>query len=310
MENFDINTLDIKTLRLLLAIAQTGSVSGGAEKRGMTQSTASYGLEKLRIAFRDPLFIRAGRGVMPTERGQEILEECRILLGRLDHLASANHFDPEADRRTFVIAATGLAVDVILVPLHRRLSHLAPAARLAVRGMDLKHLVERLETEWDIAVSATVEASPHLKRRRLFEDRFVTYYDPGHRAPPASLEEFCAAPHAVATLGGTASSVVDPALLKKGLRRNVALEVTSFEMLPSLMRRSAMISTLPVRLAERLMKDFASVPCPLDLAPLTIHAVWHARKHTEAGHRWLREQLGQAAAAIPPLPDDSPQFSP
>lgn len=295
MENLDINGLDVKTLRLLIAIDETGSVSRGAEARGMTQSTASYALDKLRAAFRDPLFIRQSRGVTPTARGEQIIEGCREALARLDTLAAANHFDPATETRDFTIAATAYEIETVVAPLRRDLSRSAPHCRLIIRGMDIKNLEERLAHDWDLALMSDPTDSPHLKRVLLFEDHYVTFYDPEARDAPDTLEAFRQAPHALATLGGKTSSVIDKELAKSGHQRHVALVVDGFESLPSLMRDSDLITTLPRRIGEALMRGYAFVPCPLLLAPLPIHAVWQVKKDTEAGHRWLRERIRSAS---------------
>lgn len=299
MENIDINGLDIKTLRLLLAIADQGSVSKAAEARAMTQSTASYGLDKLRAAFKDPLFVRAGQGMTVTARGSHIVEGCRDFLAALDTLSLDDRFDPAETDRDFVISAAAYEVETILVPSRRMLARDAPGARLVVRGLDLRQVTGQLDSDVDLALLATPTDSPILKRRLLFEDDYVTFFDPTARKAPRSITSFSAAPHAMATLGGKTSSQIDTALTAQGFRRRVALTVSSLESLPSMMRGSDLITTLPRRIGQGLMRDFAQASCPLELPRLSIYALWHARKDTDAGHRWLRGQIYRAATMKP-----------
>ena len=297
MENFDINSLDIKSLRLLVTIADTGSVTLSAERRGMTQSTASYQLARLRDAFDDPLFVRAGQGVTPTELGELIIGECREILDRLDRLAKLNRFDPDTARRDFVIAAAGYEIHTILAPLRRMLDQQAPHCRLIIRSLDLSSLPDRLDRDWDLALMAAPVDSPLLKRKLLFEDDYVTFFDPNESAPPDRLERFLAARHAVITLGGREATAVDDQLASRGKHRHVALVVNQFEALPPLMQGTDLVTTLPVRMGEGLMHDFAHCPCPVPLAPLPIQAVWHARKDSHPAHRWLRQLVSRAAKA-------------
>ena len=295
MENFDINFLDFKTLRLLVAISETGSVSQAAERRGMTQSTASYGLEKLRQAFSDPLFIRAGRGVVATTRGAEIVVECQQILDRLDQLASTNRFDPTTAQRDFVIAAAAFEIETILVPLRRQLATLSPHSRLIVQALDIGNIVARLDRDCDIALMSNVVESPLLKRTLLFDDQFVTFYDPQARSAPKTLDAFCRAPHVLVTLGGGMSSAVDAELTKIRRKRRVALVVDHLAAVAPMMQGSDLIITLPGRIGPGLMRDFAQVPCPVSMPPLPIYSHWHARKHTDPGHRWLRQLVADVA---------------
>jgi len=297
MENFDINALDIKTLRLLIAIADSGSVSLAAERRGMTQSTASYGLEKLRQAFGDPLFIRSGRGVIATEGGEKVVAACRESLTQLDALGALRQFDPGSAKRDFVFAATGYELETLLVPLRQVLEKEAPMTRMIVRALDLSKLVEKLATEWDLALMSEPPNVPFLKKALLFEDDYVTFYDPEVREAPKTLEAFCAAGHAVATLGGSPVSEVDRQLETLGRARHIALMVSHFEGLARLMRGTPYITTLAKGKAQGLMRDFDFTECVVSLPKVPIYAVWHVRKHADPSQMWLRQRLKQIARA-------------
>ena len=257
----------------------------------MTQSTASYGLDKLRHAFSDPLFIREGRGVAMTDLGEQIIGECRAVLDRLDGLADLSSFDPGTAHRDFVIAAPGFEVHIILAPLRRLLAKEAPGIRLVIRSLDLSAVAQKLERDWDLALMGTPPAGNHLKCTRLFEDKFVTFYDPDIRSAPKDIDEFCAAPHAIATLGGDSSTAVDKALSKKSRSREVRLIVNNFESLPVMMEGSDLITTIAERMGTGLMRGFAHAPCPIELTPIPVQAVWHARRQTEPGHIWLRQKI-------------------
>jgi DNA-binding transcriptional LysR family regulator len=47
--------------------------------------------------------------------------------------------------------------------------------------------------------------------------------------------------------------------------------------------------TLALRWASFLPLEI--VELPFELAPFTLHAVWHERVQDDPGHAWLREQL-------------------
>ena len=48
MSNFDWLDLDAKLLRLLVTVVDTGSITGAAQRLGVTQSAVSHLLDKLR----------------------------------------------------------------------------------------------------------------------------------------------------------------------------------------------------------------------------------------------------------------------
>ena len=300
MEKFDINALDIKTLRLLLAIAKTGSVSAAALQRGMTQSTASYGLEKLRTAFQDPIFVRTGKGVAPTARGDQIVAACGAILQQMDDLAAGNRFEPASARRDFTLAASAYEIGTVLARLRPRLAEQAPGCRLILRPIELDRIAQLLDGDCDIALMSEPRDTASLKRTLLFEDDYVTFYDNRVRTAPDGLDAFCAAPQAVVTLGGSTTTDLDRELAKLGRSRTVSLVVNTFESLGPMMRNSDLVATLPRRIGDGPMAGFDWTPCPVALAPLPIYAVWHLRKDSAAGHRWLRQQIRHAARAATP----------
>lgn len=59
-------------LRTFLAIYRSGSVTDGAEHRGLTQPAASQQLASLERALGGPLFVRKPSGMEPTQRGREL----------------------------------------------------------------------------------------------------------------------------------------------------------------------------------------------------------------------------------------------
>lgn len=70
------------------------SVTGAANRLGVTQSAVSHILDKLRLAVGDPLFVRSGRGIVPTERAIALHEPIRSVLDELKGLTNERVFDP------------------------------------------------------------------------------------------------------------------------------------------------------------------------------------------------------------------------
>jgi DNA-binding transcriptional LysR family regulator len=73
-------------LRTFVAVYRTGSVSGGAVVRGLTQSAASQQLAGLERRVGLPLFTRNPHGVEPTRRGRELYAQVADSLDRLEHV--------------------------------------------------------------------------------------------------------------------------------------------------------------------------------------------------------------------------------
>ncbi|WP_144110937.1 LysR family transcriptional regulator [Paraburkholderia sp. BCC1886] len=71
---------DLTQLRTFVAVAESGSVSAGAERVFLSQSSVSEQLKKLEERAGQPLFVRSKQGVSATAAGSRLLEHARRIL--------------------------------------------------------------------------------------------------------------------------------------------------------------------------------------------------------------------------------------
>src|SRR4051794_13757650 len=76
--------LDVSRLRVLVAIARTGSVTGAAKELHYSQPSVSHHLARLEAETGAKLVQRAGRGIRLTDAGRTLAERGAEILGRLD----------------------------------------------------------------------------------------------------------------------------------------------------------------------------------------------------------------------------------
>jgi DNA-binding transcriptional LysR family regulator len=79
---------DLTTLNLVLAIADTRSITGGAERESLALAAASKRLSDLEARLGVALFTRRARGVEPTEAGRAMVRHVRNLQAQLHALES------------------------------------------------------------------------------------------------------------------------------------------------------------------------------------------------------------------------------
>ncbi len=72
MKKFHISKVDVKLLQIFEAVFEAGSVTAAADRLELSQPLISHALDRLRSAFNDPLFVRSGRSISPTDRAQEL----------------------------------------------------------------------------------------------------------------------------------------------------------------------------------------------------------------------------------------------
>lgn len=78
-----LKDFDLNLLKVFETVYISGSGMRAAEILGVTASAISQSLQKLRIFFNDPLFIREGKGVSPTSVADKIHESISENIGLL-----------------------------------------------------------------------------------------------------------------------------------------------------------------------------------------------------------------------------------
>ena len=79
--------IDFVTLKLLLAVAQTGSITKAAAQQNLALGAASTRLRELEARFGVPLMVRHARGVRFTEAGNAVLHHARSIDRELAQMA-------------------------------------------------------------------------------------------------------------------------------------------------------------------------------------------------------------------------------
>lgn len=287
-----MDTIDIRLLRIFVAIFEARHVTRAAEALDLAQPTLSLALGRLRALFGDPLFVRAGRGVAPTPRAEALIGPARDLLRDLDRLAqSRDGFDPASAQRLFRIAMTEASHVTLLPKLLAHVRGAAPGVTLeAARiGTDLAAAMEAGAIDLAIGLIPGLERGP--RQQTLYMQDWVCLT---HRRHPRirdalSLADWRRESH-VEIVGGTGQQLLDSALAKAGAQRRVALRMPGFLGLPAIIGATDLIATLPRQIGETLAQGagLATHDCPVPVPRFAVKQHWHPRAHADAANRWLR----------------------
>lgn len=295
--------LDGRLLKLLIVLVEEGSLTRAAERLDTTQSAVSHQLANLRRIVGDPLFVKAGRGVVATARAVELAERARGLLEGLRVFADSETFDPAGLDGEFVIAANDFQRDLLLPRLLARLRTVAPRVRLRAIPSNVPGAELLREARCHLIVTPRPPPAGDVLQRRLFADRYVCFYDPAVRAAPAALAEYLEAEHLTVVYESRGPLDIDRELAERSIARRFAAVVSNFSGIPPFLRGSRYLATLPSLLGREILRDFAQTGLPFPCAPMPMYMVWHQRDQRNPAHRWLREELAAlAAACVGPAP--------
>ncbi|WP_051229305.1 LysR family transcriptional regulator [Paludibacterium yongneupense] len=284
-------------LASLDALLEQGNVTKAAQRLHISQPALSAQLGRLRTLFDDALLVPAkqGRGMVLTHRAEAIKAPLHQALERLKQLLEAPpDFVPEQAQRTFVLIMNDNAASMLAGPL-LALAQQAKArgVRLAFLNLPKSRVGEALERgEADIAIGTPPDSGEWLISRRLLRDEFCVACRRGLVSGAVDLNTYLSLPHAmVSGDGGNFASAVDTALAKLGLRRDVAISVQNYGVIPTILMSSDCLCTLPKRFLASFGMHLELHPMPFSLPEFALSAFWHTRSSHDPGHMWLREQL-------------------
>lgn len=298
----DIRGVDLNLLLVLAVLLEERSVTRTARRLGLTQSTVSGMLARLREALGDPLFVRSQRGMLPTPRAEAMAGPLRAWIAEAQTLIVPAAFDPGHWRGSVALASTDFTQHVLFEPFLRTLRERAPQLRVALHPLVFEEVAERIgRGVFDLAVSVSGWVPADLPSLALSKERYVLAMWTGHELAGRrriGVDHFCAHDHVIVSpSGGGFTGPVDEALAKLGRHRRVRLSVPSFSLAVDLLAGSDLLCVLPERMA-RGRADIRTCRPPFATREVEMVAVWHPRFSDDPGHRWLRETLAETARSV------------
>ncbi len=297
MKKFDFLSLDGRSLRTFLVVLDERSISRAAAQLGVTQSAVSHLLDKLRLILGDPLFVRAGRGISPTERAIALREPIQAVLDSMKTLTDERPFDPAVGSMQFTVAANDFQRDLIFPGLLRTLDSEAIdiSFRFIPSGIPATDLLRRARCQ--LIVTPLPPEGPDIYQVRLFEDQVRCFFDPDRREAPASKEEFLQAERIEVRFG-------DEETATENLRRSLPtelpkarIEVPNFSALAAFLKGTELISAQLSLLGSVNLQGLGSAPLPFRTRKTTMYMAWHKRDHLDPAHKWLRARIREQVAA-------------
>jgi LysR family transcriptional regulator for metE and metH len=241
--------LDLRHLRLIAAMAESGGQTRAARKLNLTQSALSHQLRELESRIGAPLFIRASRRMVLTAAGERVLTSARRILHEVETL----------ERDLVSESASGGAGVVRLATECYTCYHWLPAVVTAFRQewprVDVRIIAEAtanpvralLDGALDLAIVAGDVDERRLGCTSLFEDEQVVVVAPGH---PLANREYIApedlrSEHLILyTTHSSESSVIREVLRPAGVEPRQLTRVQLTEAIVELVKAGLGISVL------------------------------------------------------------------
>lgn len=300
----DISALDVHQLRLLHLLLTRASVSSVARALGVSQPAVSLRLARLREVFDDPLLVRAGPGMVLTERGQALMEPLAIVLDGIDRLSnSVGPFDPAQTRRHLRFSIPNYMGALLMPKLAAKLTAEAPKMQLTLQtivpGRDYDRSLA--EGECDLLVGDWPTKHEHLRSVSLPKDRLVCILARDHPLAARerlSMKEYMAAAHiSPSRWSDWRFSPVDSQLTRMKERRNVQVVAPNYTLLPQIVASTRLVLTTASRFSDfaRRTADVVVRGAPEEFQPIQFRMLWHERSQSDEVHAWARSILRDIA---------------
>ena len=301
--------IDGEALVFFLTLAELHSLPRTAERLGISLSSANRILAKLRDYWGEPLFVRSGFQMTPTEAAKHRLSRVRSILKTLSALKSPETaVDPATLRATVRIAAYDNACAVGVASIFRDFEKKLPRVVFHVIQSDGRLIDDLLADRLDMAFFARQGLPPELHAAPVFMTPYVVVVAKGHplenRAQAAGAldrEDLQAwrqvlvntQPDRDRAPNSPAGGWFNPD--KAG---RVAAVIPFFLAVPLMLEGTDCYSVVP-EAAARLFIDetkFSLLPVSVKAPKLTVSLAWHERTHGDPAFQLIRSTLLVLAA--------------
>ena len=174
--------MNLKDLKYLVALADTGHFRKAAERTFVSQPTLSAQLKKLEEYLGVKLVERQPRNVQLTEVGKQVVVRARRMLDEGDQIVALarNNKDPFAGRLKLALIPT---IGPYLLPrVMQKIRKALPQLGLMLYEHQTEALLKRLhDGEVDLGIMALPIAQDGMETRELYEEAFTVAL-PNHHA--------------------------------------------------------------------------------------------------------------------------------
>ena len=296
-----IRNIDLNLLVVFDAVYATSNISHAARQLSLTQPAVSNAIARLREHFDDPLFVRAGRGVKPTLRSQQMIEGIRDALRLIrSQVEGERDIDLATYKRQFRVVVADPLEPLLMPPVLRAIDTAAPHISIEARpASNTKVIDELMAGTLDLACYPFLIGSQELVIVPLMPCEHVIVSRRNHPQIGKSLdsETFMRLGH-VALIPELRGHVnIDRDITTRAGARRIVYMVNRVWSVPAIIGNTDLVTILPRRFAEYVAPifDLAIHQSPVPISEQEFHLMWHEKNNDDPGHRWLRESILAAA---------------
>lgn len=293
-----MRTQELNLLMMFDAIMTEGSITRAAERLAMTQPAVSNAVSRMRVIWKDELFVKDGRKIQPTLFAQNLWQQIKDPLESLNQAIEPHIFEPATSTRTFRLAIASAVVDIAWQELREIVEREAPMVNIhAIPYTIVNGEQVLIDAEVDLVIGTGNSTTSVIHSEFLFQPSYVCIMRKDHPLAKEnlSMEEFASAAHLLVSLSGDVTGFTDQVLAQHGLKRRIAMSVNHFSAVPKLIENSDLIAVVPpTTVEEAIFSHRLSVTHPpVEIPGGQVTCFWHKRQEKDGGLTWLRQHINR-----------------
>jgi LysR family nitrogen assimilation transcriptional regulator len=220
--------MDLKRLRTFVAVAELGTVSKAALLQRISQSALSRQIGDLEKEFSLRLFDRVGRRLILTAIGEQLLGDCRSVLGQVGSLGERVELLRRGERGVLKVAAPPQTIESILSTLLPRYAESFPNVHVKLTealGPDQSAMLERGDVH--VGIRHDQYANRNLASHALPPDEVLAACNPSFqlgRAGMIDIGRLASYPLLLLESGYSVRRMFNAACRLAGIEPNILLE--------------------------------------------------------------------------------------
>lgn len=267
---------DLTTLNLVLAIADTRSITRGAERESLALAAASKRLSDLESRLGVTLFERRARGVEPTEAGRALLRHIRTLNASLHALESEVVEFSRGIKGHLRVVANASAIAEHLPADLAAFATAHPGIRVSLEELTSAEVQDAVaEGRADAGIFIAPARDPALDCRPYREGELAILVPRGHVLAKKPAQRFDALLD-FDIVGLHAGAAAHEQMLQRaqalGRTLNARMQVHGFDAIAQLVEAGLGVAVLPAVVAHRFAKVFR-------VQPLVLQEDWARRQY-------------------------------
>ncbi|CAI1896729.1 MULTISPECIES: LysR substrate-binding domain-containing protein [Serratia] len=242
--------MTLRQIRHFIAVAETGSISAGAQAVFVSQSSLTLAIQQLETEIGVRLFDRHAKGMTLTHQGHQFLRQSYLILATVDNAKRSLQIGTESLTGKLTVGVTSLVAGYFLVELLTRFKSAYPNVTVQVVEDErpyIEHLLVSGEIDIGVLILSNIEDRDALQTEVLMHSPYRLWLPPLH--PLLEHESISLADVAKQPLIQLNADEMDVHArriwVRAGLKPEIAMKTASTEAVRSLVAAGMGVSIQP-----------------------------------------------------------------